>query len=73
MNSPEVQQPLRSLQLGESQITILGTAHVSRASADKVRELLAQESYDAVAVELCPSRYNAILNPDALARTILMP
>ena len=51
---------------------MLGTAHVSKASADKVRELLATAEYDAVGVELCPSRYNAIVQPDALAKMDLL-
>ena len=63
------QEPIATFELGgDRRITILGTAHVSRASADKVRELLASGDYDAVAVELCPSRHNAILDPDSLAR-----
>jgi pheromone shutdown-related protein TraB len=41
---------------------------VSRNSAEKVQELLETGEYDAVAVELCPSRYNALINPDALAK-----
>ncbi|HFE38595.1 MAG TPA: TraB/GumN family protein [Gammaproteobacteria bacterium] len=49
-------------------VTILGTAHVSRASADKVKELIASGEFDAVAVELCPSRHNSIVNPDSLAK-----
>jgi pheromone shutdown-related protein TraB len=54
--------------LGETRITLLGTAHVSRQSADKVRELLSSGNYDAVAIELCNSRYQAITNPDNLAK-----
>ncbi len=61
-------EPQVELQIGEGRITLLGTAHVSRASADKVRELLHTGAFDAVAVELCPSRYNALIDPDALAR-----
>lgn len=53
--------------LGKS-ITVLGTAHVSKASADKVKELLATGQYDAVAIELCPSRYNSMIDPDSLAK-----
>jgi pheromone shutdown-related protein TraB len=64
----ESQEPQIDLQLGAARLTLLGTAHVSRASAEKVRELLESGGYDAVAVELCPSRYNAIVDPDALAR-----
>lgn len=67
MNQSQV-EPQVELQIGEGRITLLGTAHVSRASADKVRELLHTGDYDAVAVELCPSRYSAIIDPDAMAR-----
>ncbi len=66
-NAP-AQEPMATVTVGDSRITLLGTAHVSQSSADKVRELLATGDYDAVAVELCPSRYNAIVDPDALAR-----
>lgn len=62
------EEPRIDLTVGGSELTLLGTAHVSQASADKVRELLETGGYDAVAVELCPSRYNAIRDPDALAR-----
>ncbi len=68
MNSEPGQEPMAEIQVGESRIKLLGTAHVSRASADQVRELLQSDQYDAVAVELCPSRYNALIEPDALAR-----
>ncbi len=66
--STDKSEPLLNLRFGDSQITLLGTAHVSRSSAEKVRELLESGAYDAVAVELCPSRYNALIDPDALAR-----
>ncbi|MCB1849681.1 MAG: TraB/GumN family protein [Gammaproteobacteria bacterium] len=62
------QQPRADIQIGSSRVTLLGTAHVSRASAEHVKELLATGEYDAVAVELCPSRYNALVDPDALSR-----
>ncbi|MBV2123397.1 MAG: TraB/GumN family protein [Candidatus Thiodiazotropha sp. (ex Ctena orbiculata)] len=61
-------EPQKELLLGESKITLLGTAHVSRNSAEKVEELLQTGDYDAVAVELCPSRFNALINPDDLAK-----
>ena len=68
MNESEHGEPLTEIRIGDSSITLLGTAHVSKASADQVRELLQSGSYDAVAVELCPSRYNAIMDPDAMAQ-----
>ncbi len=60
--------PRTTVALGAGKVTILGTAHVSRASADEVRSLLDSGDFDAVAVELCPSRHNALINPDALAQ-----
>lgn len=61
-------EPIKTVQIGNHSITMLGTAHVSQASADKVQELIATGKYDAVAVELCPSRHRAIMNPDAMAK-----
>nr|WP_246540480.1 TraB/GumN family protein [sulfur-oxidizing endosymbiont of Gigantopelta aegis] len=49
-------------------ITVLGTAHVSKTSAEKVQELLETGEYDGVAIELCPSRYNSMIDPDSLAK-----
>jgi pheromone shutdown-related protein TraB len=66
--SNDNQEPMAELIIAGSKVTLLGTAHVSRTSAEKVKELLETGDYDAVAVELCPSRYNSIVDPDALAR-----
>lgn len=68
MDSPKDQEPLIQIDINNSHITILGTAHVSKASAEKVKDLLSSGEYDAVAIELCPSRHHAIVNPDALAK-----
>lgn len=59
---------LKTIEVGSHKITLLGTAHVSQASADKVKELIATGEFDAVAIELCPSRHNAIVNPDLLSQ-----
>lgn len=62
-------EPIRTFDLENNRkVTVLGTAHVSQASADKVRKLIATQTFDAIAVELCPSRYKAIINPDLLAK-----
>ena len=61
-------EPLETVKVRNCSITLLGTAHVSKASADKVQELIATGKYDAVAVELCPSRHKVIVNPDAMAK-----
>ena len=61
-------EPIKTIRVNHCNVTLLGTAHVSKASADKVQELIATQKYDAVAVELCPSRHKAIVNPDAMAK-----
>jgi len=68
MKQSAEQAPLADINIGDSRVTLLGTAHVSRVSAEQVCSLLESGNYDAVAVELCPSRYNALINPDTLAR-----
>lgn len=68
VQTPVAPEPIKTIQVNQCRITLLGTAHVSRASADKVQELIATGHYDAVAVELCPSRHKAIVNPDAMAQ-----
>ena len=62
------EQPQFTLTIDNTRITVLGTAHVSRVSAQVVSRLLQSGAYDAVAVELCPSRHHAIVDPDALSR-----
>ena len=61
-------EPVKTLSIGESTITILGTAHVSRASADKAQELIESREYDVICIELCQSRFNAMTDPNALAK-----
>ncbi|MBK1722402.1 TraB/GumN family protein [Thiocystis violacea] len=50
------------------EVTLLGTAHVSRASAEQVRKLIQTGEYDAVAVELCRSRFSALMDPKSLSQ-----
>jgi pheromone shutdown-related protein TraB len=63
---------LREVELGDTLITLLGTAHVSRSSAEQVAAELDSKAYQAVAIELCPSRFDALNNPDRLAQLDLM-
>jgi pheromone shutdown-related protein TraB len=47
--------------------TLLGTAHVSRASIDAVEAAVASGRFDAIAVELDANRHRALTEPDQLA------
>ncbi len=60
-------QPIVEVERDGVHYTLLGTAHVSRASVDAVHALTAQRPFDAVAVELCEARYRGMKNPDALS------
>ncbi|MCJ7814625.1 MAG: TraB/GumN family protein [Xanthomonadales bacterium] len=54
------EQPIRHIQRDGVQYTLLGTAHVSRASAEAVKRMASSGEYDAIAVELCRARYDAL-------------
>ena len=53
---------VKIIQCGGSEITLVGTAHVSRRSVQTVEEKIGQGTFDCVAVELCPPRYDNIVN-----------
>jgi pheromone shutdown-related protein TraB len=59
------EQPIARVRRGDVEYVLLGTAHVSRASAEAVRTILEREPFDAVAVELCESRFRSLRNPEA--------
>ncbi len=69
---PAENEPQVTIKAGEREVTILGTAHISQASADKVDALIGSGQYDAVAIELCPSRHQAMIEPDAMANMDLV-
>lgn len=60
-------QPIRRVRDAGTEFVLLGTAHVSAASAQAVSALLQREEFDAVAVELCAPRADAIHNPERVA------
>ena len=62
------EQPRVDCLLDNTFIRLLGTAHVSRASAEAVRQEIAEGDWDIVAIELCDSRFKAFENPEALQK-----
>jgi len=56
----------------DKEIILLGTAHVSRDSAELVERVIAEEKPDTVCVELCQSRYQAITQKDKWQETDLI-
>jgi pheromone shutdown-related protein TraB len=78
MNAPH--DPLSALQ-GQPHLiierdgvryTLLGTAHVSRASVDAVEASIGTGQFDTIAVELDAPRLQSLTDPDALARLDLV-
>ncbi len=53
-------QPTREITRDGVLYTLLGTAHVSPASVAAVKAMASSGKYDAIAVELCPARHQAL-------------
>ena len=58
------QQPHKIISQDDKKFVILGTAHVSQTSVDKVNQLLDTKAFDTVAIELDEMRFEAMTNPD---------
>ncbi|TXH66045.1 MAG: TraB/GumN family protein [Lysobacteraceae bacterium] len=71
-SSPLDGQPHEIVERGGVRFTLLGTAHVSKASVEAVRAAIASGGFDTVAVERDPQRAQALTDPDALARLDLV-
>ena len=51
---------VKTVYLGDTAVTVMGTAHVSKLSVEMVEEYIKSGDYDCVAVELCPARLESI-------------
>src|SRR5688572_4826277 len=71
-HDPLADQPHAIVERDGVRYTVLGTAHVSKASLDAVRAAIASDRYDTIAVELDPQRLASLTDPDALARLDLV-
>ncbi len=60
---------VQRLQVGDKEIILVGTAHVSKESVDLVSQVIMAEKPDTVSVELCDSRYQAIRQKDRWQET----
>ncbi|SDY29766.1 pheromone shutdown-related protein TraB [Evansella caseinilytica] len=56
------EENITRIQLGSKEIILIGTAHVSKQSAEQVKEVVEREKPDAVCVELDEQRYQAIMD-----------
>ena len=53
-------QNIHNLRIDNQDIILIGTAHISHKSVTLVQEQIAKQKPDAVAIELCQSRYESI-------------
>ncbi|NLP44667.1 MAG: TraB/GumN family protein [Peptococcaceae bacterium] len=60
---------VRRLVIDDKEVILIGTAHVSKKSAEEVAEVIEQEKPDSVCVELCESRYKTIMDEDKWKNT----
>lgn len=59
-------EPISKFVIGDTEVTLLGTAHVSKVSVDAVNEMIDSGEYDGVAIELCDNRYKILKDPNSL-------
>lgn len=71
-SSPLQNQPHVIVEREGVRYTLLGTAHVSRASVEAVEAAIGTGQYDAIAIELDAPRLQALTDPDALAKLDLV-
>jgi pheromone shutdown-related protein TraB len=65
-------QPHAIIERDGVRYTLLGTAHVSRASLEAVDDVVRDNDFDTIAVELDSQRLQALTDPEALAKLNLV-
>lgn len=68
LNHPHI----KKIESGGKTIYLLGTAHVSKQSAELAEQLIEKIRPDAVAIELCSPRFDNLKNPDRWKNTDLV-
>jgi pheromone shutdown-related protein TraB len=61
--------PATKTQLGNKELILVGTAHVSKQSVEEVKSAILENKPDIVAVELCQARYSILKNPKIWSQT----
>ncbi|HNS66635.1 MAG TPA: TraB domain-containing protein, partial [Mesotoga infera] len=62
-------ETVHRIQLKDKEIILIGTAHVSKNSAEEVKQVIEEEKPDSVAIELCNSRYQSMQDQDRWKKT----
>ncbi|HPI16580.1 MAG TPA: TraB/GumN family protein [Mesotoga sp.] len=65
----DLSETVHRIQLKDKEIILIGTAHVSKNSAEEVKRIIEEERPDSVAIELCNSRYQSMQDQDRWKKT----
>ncbi len=68
MQIEEPLEPLTAVRVANSEVELLGTAHVSKTSVSNVLARIESKEYDLVMVEICSRRHQSLMDPDTLAK-----
>ena len=60
-NSRPESDTISRLQVGDREFILVGTAHISKASVEEVREVIQREEPDRVCIEIDETRYNSLI------------
>ncbi|MFN8389256.1 MAG: TraB/GumN family protein [Bdellovibrionota bacterium] len=71
LQGQEIEPNVVLLEHGEKRVYVVGTAHVSRSSAELAERIIREVKPDAVCLELCAARLQSLENPDAWRETDL--
>lgn len=63
---------IHRLTFNDKEIILLGTAHISKESAEMVEKVIMEEKPDTVCIELCQSRYQALTQKNKWKETDLI-
>jgi pheromone shutdown-related protein TraB len=69
MSTTDTSNTEQYLEYNDKQIILVGTAHVSKESAQQVSRVIQEQRPDTVCVELCQSRYQSILQKERWQET----
>jgi len=61
----EISDTITKIEINNREIIIIGTAHVSKESAEEVSKTIREEKPDNVCVEIDASRYNSLQSPNS--------
>ncbi len=69
MAMPEKEETITRIHIGQKELILIGTAHISKQSAELVKEVIEAEQPDSVCIELDEQRYQSISQGDQWQNT----